>query len=111
MSPAAMLRRSYKPQLNDVNKEEDLQAANRVKRKHINVHTQKMKVSPAAQTLSKSLGKALCMLEDVGYTQFKGSSPTVEFILFFKMVNTSTFHYCVNYVYVMYILVCILLVG
>lgn len=80
ISPAGTVRWSYISELNDVQEREGLHAANRITRKHINFSTQKMKVSLAAQTLSRSVGKALQMLEEAGCPQFKDCSPTVQFI-------------------------------
>ncbi|KAL7383197.1 hypothetical protein ABVT39_006240 [Epinephelus coioides] len=80
ISPAGIVRWSHITELNNVQEKEGLHAANKITRKHINFSSQKMKVSLAVQTLSQSVGKALQMVKEAGYPQFKDCSPTVEFI-------------------------------
>lgn len=80
VSPAGMVRWRHISDLNDVQEREGLHAANKITRKHINFGGQKMKVSLAAQTLSRSVALALTMLKEAGYQQFEDCSPTVEFV-------------------------------
>lgn len=91
LSSAGQVKWSYISQLNEVQEKEGLQAANRVTSKHINFTTQKMKVSLAAQTLSRSVGEALLMLKETGYPQFQDCSATVEFV----EAILANFSYCV----------------
>lgn len=67
-------------QLNEVQVKDGLHAANKVTGKHVNFDSQKMKVSLAAQTLSRSVTVALRTLRDLGYSQFKHCEATAEFI-------------------------------
>lgn len=66
MRTAALLRWNSTPQMTTVQEEDDLLATNRLGRKDINMHSQRMKVFPAAQTSSKSLRKSLKILKEVG---------------------------------------------
>lgn len=70
----------YIVHLNNVQKKSGLHAANRVTDKHVNFANLKMKVSLAAQTLSSSLAVALCILQEVGYPEFRDFMATSEFI-------------------------------
>lgn len=101
ISPAGIVRWSHISELNDVQEKEGLHAANKITRKHINFSSQKMKVSLAVQTLSRSVGKALQMVKEAGYPQFKDCSPTVEFIdvILEKFLSTRTIQHCVNVMY------------
>ncbi|KAK0138228.1 DNA transposase THAP9 [Merluccius polli] len=80
ISPAGTVRWQHISELNNVQEREGLHAANKVTRKHVNFSSQKMKVSLAAQTLSRSVALALTMLKEAGYQQFEDCSPTVEFV-------------------------------
>ncbi|CAK6959948.1 DNA transposase THAP9 isoform X1 [Scomber scombrus] len=66
--------------LNDVQKKDGLHAANKITDKHVYYENQKMRVSLAAQTLSRSVSVALRTMRDLGYSQFKHSEATAEFI-------------------------------
>ena len=60
---------------------EGLKAANKLKRSHIEWYQQKMKVSLAAQCMSRSVANALEFLgQDLGLPQFADVAPTVAFI-------------------------------
>ncbi|XP_076121935.1 THAP domain-containing protein 6-like [Alosa pseudoharengus] len=80
VSPAGTVRWQHISELNNVQEREGLHAACKVTRKHVNFSSQKMKVSLAAQTLSRSVALALTMLKEAGYQQFEDCSPTVEFV-------------------------------
>ncbi len=67
-------------QLNDIQIKDGLHAANKLTGKHIFFDSQKMKVSLAAQTLSRSVTVALSTLRDLGYPEFKHCEATAEFI-------------------------------
>ncbi len=67
-------------QLNDIQIKDGLHAANKLTGKHIFFDSQKMKVSLAAQTLSRSVTVALRTLRDLGYPEFKHCEATAEFI-------------------------------
>ena len=66
--------------LNDVQTKDGLHAANKVTQKHVHFENQKMKVSLAAQTLSRSVAVALRTLRDLGYSQFRDCEATAAFI-------------------------------
>ena len=57
-----------------------LHAANKITDKHVYFENQKMRVSLAAQTLSRSVAVALRTIRDLGYSQFKDCEATAEFI-------------------------------
>lgn len=80
VSPAGTIKWKYISQLNDVQEHEGLHAANKITRKHIDFEGQKMKVSVAAQTLSRSVAMALRMLMEAGHPQFEECSSTIEFL-------------------------------
>lgn len=91
ISPSGTVKWQHIVDLNDVQEREGLHAANKISRKHVNFDGQKMKVSVAAQTLSRSVALALTMLKEAGYQQFEASSPTVEFVQvksFFWIIRT-----------------------
>lgn len=67
-------------QLNDIQIKDGLHAANKLTDKHVHFDSQKMKVSLAAQTLSRSVTVALRTLRDLGYPQFEHCEATAEFI-------------------------------
>jgi hypothetical protein len=60
---------------------EGVHAANKLRTAHIDWRRQKMKVSLATQTLSRSVADAIkfCRI-DLGLAQFQGSEATEEFI-------------------------------
>lgn len=70
----------YIVHLNDVQAKDGLHGANKVTDKHVNFDSHKMKVSLAAQTLSRSVTVALRTLRDLGYSQFQHCEATAEFI-------------------------------
>lgn len=90
MGPAAVLRWNYKPQLKNGNNKVDLQEPNRVKRKHIKIHTVKMKMSPAPQRWRKTLEK------DTEHTWFKGCSPKVYVYFLNRCVNSVLYMVNIN---------------
>ena len=53
--------------LNEIQEEEGLRAANKITSNHIHYHNQKMKVSLAAQTLSRSVADALQFMKESGH--------------------------------------------
>lgn len=79
-SPSGSVTWQHIVDLNDVQEREGLHAANKVTRRHVDFDGHKMKVSVAAQTLSRSVALALTVLKDAGYSQFTASSPTAEFV-------------------------------
>ncbi|CAK6957785.1 uncharacterized protein si:ch73-130a3.4 isoform X3 [Scomber scombrus] len=70
----------YIVHLNTVQAKDGLHAANKVADKHVNFDSQKMQMSLAAQTLSRSVIVALRTLRDLGYSQFQHCEATAEFI-------------------------------
>ena len=70
----------YINHLNDVQKKDGLHAANKITDKHVYFENHKMRVSLAAQTLSRSVSVALRTMRDLGYSQFKDCEATAEFI-------------------------------
>ena len=79
-SRTGLINWDYVVCLNDIQTKNGLHAANRVTEKHIQFDSQKMKVSLAAQTLSRSVAVALRTLRDLGYPRFTLSLATAEFI-------------------------------
>jgi len=71
---------SHITELHALQETSGLRAGNKLSSKHIGFHSQKMKVSLAAQTLSNSVAKALRMAHEIGYQQFDGVLPTVELL-------------------------------
>lgn len=71
---------SYISMLHDHQLKEGLHAGNKLTAKHVDFHNQKMKVSLAVQTLSRSVATAIQFLQDCGDNEFKDSSPTVKFL-------------------------------
>lgn len=83
--------------LNNVQEKSGLHLANKLTFKHVNFSNQKMKVSLAAQTLSRSVAVALETMKDLGYKEFEDCSATIEFItvsevFFMGWVNTFLDH-------------------
>lgn len=70
----------YIDQLNYVQKKDGLHAANKITDKHVCFENHKMKVSLAAQTLSRSVSVALRTMRDLGYSQFRDCEATADFI-------------------------------
>lgn len=70
--------------LNNVQVQEGLHAANKLTQKHLDFSNQKMKVRLAAQVFSQSVANAMQLLKDLGHEKFHGCSPTVKFI---KVIN------------------------
>lgn len=85
----------YFEDLVKIQEREGLRAANKVTKRHINFHSEIMKVKLAVQVLSYSVGKALLALRDLKYVQFKDAEATSEFCnLFnnmFDILNTRNF--------------------
>ena len=80
MNTTGPINWKYIIQLNDVQMKDGLHAANKITLKHVHFDNQRMKVSLAAQTLSRSVTVALRTLRDLGYSQFKDCEATAEFI-------------------------------
>ena len=72
---------SYIKDLYKAQEDIGVRAANRLTSHHIEFKNHKMKVSLAAQTLSRSVAIALNLMHDNGDPRFKGAMPTVEFLL------------------------------
>lgn len=66
--------------------EEGLTLATRVRKRHVNWESEKMKVKLAAQTLSNSVSQALNYLRNTGYEEFQDSAPTAEFVELFNNI-------------------------
>ncbi|XP_072563546.1 uncharacterized protein [Paramormyrops kingsleyae] len=84
-STTGQINWTYIVNLNDVQAKEGLHAANTITDKHVNFDSQKMKVSVAAQTLSRSVTEAQRTLRDLGYSQFQHCEATAEFIEFLEV--------------------------
>ena len=80
MNTTGPINWKYIIHLNDVQMKDGLHAANKITHKHVHFDNQKMKVSLAAQTLSRSVTVALRALRDFGYSQFQHCEATAEFI-------------------------------
>ena len=80
MSHDGFISWSVIERLNDIQKEEGLRAANKITDKHVYFQNQKMKVSLAAQTLSRSVADALQFMKDSGHEDFKDCHATIKFI-------------------------------
>ena len=78
---------NYIEKLHILQTNEGVFAANKLRKSHIEFHRQKMKVSLAAQTLSRSVAEALrfCRSE-LNLSEFQGSEATEEFIQIFNDV-------------------------
>lgn len=74
------IRWEYFVQLVKLHEREGLHAANKLRRQHIEYHTQKMKVALAAQTLSNSVANALLFCKDLGIKEFYGCEATAKYI-------------------------------
>ena len=72
---------NYIIELYNVQNSDVLHLGNKLKRKHIKWHNQKMKVAIAAQTLSHSFAAGLMYLKSSKLAQFQDSDETAEFIL------------------------------
>lgn len=66
--------------LHELQQDEGLRLANKLKRNHIEFASQKMKVNLSVQTLSNSTAQALLCLKKLGYAAFQGCEETVHFI-------------------------------
>ncbi|KAM7282371.1 hypothetical protein ISCGN_004034 [Ixodes scapularis] len=69
----------YLEALDSLQQQEGLHAANKLRKKHIDFQRQKMKVSLAAQTLSRSVSCALLFCKEKGIRGFEGVEATAEF--------------------------------
>lgn len=65
--------------LDRLQQKEGLHAGNKLRRRHIDFHQQKMKVSLAAQTLSRSVSCALLFCKEKQIPGFEGVEATAEF--------------------------------
>jgi len=79
-SPAGLICWSHIKNLNDMQVKDGLLLANKLTSRHIQFHSQKMKVSLAAQTLSNSVAIALQTLRDLKYPLFQNCGATAEYI-------------------------------
>ena len=79
-SPDGVIRWQFINKLHDTQQHEGLHAANKLSRKHIEFESHKMKVSLAAQTMSRSVAMALRFMREAGYTDFADCVPTAKFI-------------------------------
>ncbi|KAJ8004121.1 hypothetical protein DPEC_G00155490 [Dallia pectoralis] len=70
----------YINHFNNVQKRDKLDATNKITEKHVYVENLKMRVSLAAQTLSRSVSVALRTMRDLEYSQFKDFEATDKFI-------------------------------
>ena len=66
--------------LHELQQQEGLRLANKLKRNHLEFASQKMKVNLSVQTLSNSTAQALLCLKDLGYADFQTCDETVNFI-------------------------------
>jgi hypothetical protein len=66
-------------QLNNLQKEDGLHAANKLTQKHINFTDNRMNVKLAAQTLSESVTKSLSFVKNIGLPQFEACTATAKF--------------------------------
>lgn len=67
-------------------KKDGLHTANKITDKHVYFENHKMRVSLAAQTLSRSVSVALRTMRDLGYSQFKDCEAMAEFIEVIQLV-------------------------
>ena len=72
---------AYVEALYEIQQQDILNIANKLKTKHIQWHKHKMKVSVAAQTLSASVAAAITFLRNIQVKNFMGSKATSDFIL------------------------------
>ena len=79
------IRWSFIKKLNEMQENEGLHAGNKLTAKHIDFHNQKMKVSLAAQTLSRSVAVALQCMKETGHQDYQECLPTVKFIQVINM--------------------------
>ena len=91
------IRWQYIQHLHELQVEEGVHAANKVRKAHVEFHRQKMKVSLAAQILSNSVADALKFCrEELRLPQFVGSEATEEFIRIFNdafdVMNSRNLH-------------------
>lgn len=70
----------YIKKLHELQDQEGLRAANKLKKAHIEYQRQIMKVRLAAQTFSASVSNALRFAEQLGLEQFQGCAGTATFI-------------------------------
>ena len=66
--------------LHNLQQDEGLRLANKLKRNHLEFASQKMKVNLSVQTLSNSTAQALLCLKGLGYPEFQDCDETVNFI-------------------------------
>ncbi|KAM7297553.1 fatty acid synthase-like [Ixodes scapularis] len=69
----------YLAALDNLQQQEGLHAANKLRKQHIDFERQKMKVSLAAQTLSRSVSCALLFCKENGIQGFEGAEATAKF--------------------------------
>lgn len=71
--------------INDIQYEEEMHCACKIRNRHVNFYNEKMKVFLAAQVLSSSTSFALQFLEhDINNVNFKGASSTAKFCKVFN---------------------------
>ena len=81
VSPSGQVRWHFIRKLHDLQTKEGLRAGTKLSRRHIEWDKSKMKVSRAAQTLSRSVADAIDFCrEDLKLQEFQGSEATTEFI-------------------------------
>ena len=66
--------------LHEVQQDEGLRLANKLKRNHIEFASQEMKVNLSVQALSNSTAQALLCLKQLGHAEFQSCQETVTFI-------------------------------
>jgi hypothetical protein len=66
--------------LHELQQDEGLRLANKLKRNHLEFASQKMKVNLSVQALSNSTAQALLCLKTLGHAEFQGCEETVSFI-------------------------------
>ncbi|KAM7294817.1 hypothetical protein ISCGN_024322 [Ixodes scapularis] len=83
----------YLAALDNLQQQEGLHAANKLRKQHIDFERQKMKVSLAAQTLSRSVSCALLFCKEKGIQGFEGAEATAKFAAavddIFDLTNSS----------------------
>lgn len=75
-----IIKWSFITSLHDLQEQEGLHLANKLRKAHINFVKQIMKVKLAVQTFSNSVADSIEFCEENHFEQFQGSSPTVDFI-------------------------------
>ena len=76
---------NYITKLHELQQDEGLRLANKLKRNHLEFASQKMKVNLSVQALSNSTAQALLCLKSLGHDEFQDCEETVNFI---KIMDT-----------------------